>query len=287
MVDMPVEKLREVMERAEVPFLPKDIVREAVTAPVQGEWHRPQAFAENGASGARGPMVLYFHGGGYVFGSPATHQSLTFALAKKTGAPVFSSIYRLAPEHPCPAAIDDAVATYEWLLSEGRQASKIVIGGDSAGGGLSMALLQALKEKGRPLPAGAFLYSPWVDLKDGGPSMEENAESDVMFQTQNIRRGAARYAGALALDDPRVSPVYGDFEGLPPLQVFVSKSEMLRDSATLLIEKAKDAGVSVEVISKDELAHVWPVFTPLMPEAVKAVDQTVAFIKDRWAGEAS
>lgn len=292
LADMDPVKIREVMDRTTLPFQPKGVVREIVSDPVQGEWHQLRradgAIIENGRPGAgpnaqtRNQMVLYFHGGGYVFGSPRSHQSLTFTLATKTKAPVFSAVYRLAPENPCPAAIDDALAVYDWLLANGRAPGDIVIGGDSAGGGLAVALLQALKTRGDAQPAGAFLYSPWVDLKDGGAAMRENEATDAMFQADHIQRGALRYAGTLALDDPRVSPVYGDLAGLPPLLIFVSESELLRDSSTMLVEKARAAGVDATVISEAGLTHVWPIFTPLMPEAKTAVTRTVSFIKERW-----
>ncbi|NWG92295.1 MAG: alpha/beta hydrolase fold domain-containing protein, partial [Parvularculaceae bacterium] len=203
----PVE-LRKTVEARVLPFLPKGVGRETTDAPVKGEWHRPGRIEP-------GRTILYLHGGGYVFGSPRTHRPITYALALAAKAPVFSLEYRLAPEHPCPAAIEDALAAFRWLVQSGAPASEIGIGGDSAGGGLALAMLQALRDAGEATPGCAFLFSPWTDLAACGASIDQNAERDAMFTADTIRRGGARYAGALSNDDPRVSPLYGRFEGLP------------------------------------------------------------------------
>ncbi|MEM9706474.1 MAG: alpha/beta hydrolase [Pseudomonadota bacterium] len=265
--------LRRMIEARAVPFHSKKVTVETVTTPIAGEWQRPNALD------GRGPFtLLYLHGGGYVFGSPKTHRSISFPLAQGAGAEVFSLDYRLAPENPCPAAIEDAVAAFKWLLSTGRAPSQICVAGDSAGGGLALSMMQALAREGLPQPACAVLYSPYTDLAGEGASVTANAESDAMFQAESIRIGGLRYAGTVDVKDGRCSPLYGDFAGLPPTLVFASKSEMLYDDATRAVEKARSAGRDVTFVERDGLIHVWPVFHPLMPEAREAIDQSVAFM---------
>ncbi len=270
-------KLRSIFEKRLVPGLPKDVALETIGGPVSGEWHRPEQTepARNG----RLRVILYLHGGGYVFGSPRTHRSLTFPLAKAAGADVFSLDYRLAPEHPCPAAIEDALAAYQWLRASDYEPSQIAIAGDSAGGGLALATLQALRQRGQPLPGAAVLYSPYTDLAVEGASAERNAQSDVMFQLESVRLGAINYAGDLATKDPRASPLYGDMAGLPPMLVFASTSEILYDDATRLVKKAEREGVNVSFVKRDGLAHIWPYFHTLMPEAKEDVARSGVFIR--------
>ncbi|MEM6538968.1 MAG: alpha/beta hydrolase [Pseudomonadota bacterium] len=282
LANMEPTKVREIFAKAPQLFLPSDVRRDRVEADgpkgtVKGEWHLAPTVDP---LKAYDKTILYFHGGGYVFGSPSTHRTITFSLARRTQFPVFSLDYRLAPEDPCPAAIDDAEAAYHWLLSLGKKPEEIVIGGDSAGGGLTLSLLQRLVSTGTDVPAAAFLYSPWTDLTCSGASIDENNASDVMFQADHMRRGTDRYAGSLEKTDPRVSPLFGEMKGLPPLLVYVSASEMLRDDSVRFVEKAKAAGVEVEFHLGEQLAHVWPVFTPIMPEANEAVARTAAFIRE-------
>lgn len=274
-IDPPV--LREWVEKRALPFYPRGVSREVVESPAQGEWHRP---AKIGCDAT----LLYLHGGGYVFGSVNLYRPLTMGLAAQAGCEVFSAEYRLAPEHRCPAAIEDAVAAYDWLLASGRDPRRIVIGGDSAGGGLTLTTLMALRDRGGPMPAGAVLYSPWTDLAATGDSMETNAARDCMFQRVSIVEGAERYAGELPRADPRVSPLYGDLKGLPPMLVFASRAEMLFDDSTRLVEKALRAGIGVRFEPRDGLAHVWPMFYPLTPESREAVSITAGYIRERAAG---
>lgn len=271
--DMEPARLRAVIESRAMPFLPKGVERSDVQRPVKGEWHRPDRPAP-------GRTILYLHGGGYFFGSPATHRTITYALARAAKAPVFSLDYRLAPEHPCPAAIEDALAAYDYVLAGGAAPETIYVGGDSAGGGLTVALLQALAAAGRPTPGGAFLYSPWTDLEATGASFASNAESDVMFRADSLKRGGRIYAGGLALDDPRVSPLYGRFDGFPRMLMFASTTEMLRDDCARLAEKMKAAGVKTTVRLEEGLVHVWPLFRPLMPESGQAIAETARFIRE-------
>lgn len=269
--------LREWIEQRSIAILPKDVAQEDVDdGKVRGEWRRP---VEGGAR-----TVLYLHGGGYVFGSPRTHRTLTAPLARAAGADVFVPYYRLAPEHQCPAAVEDALAAYDWLIARGVKPENLVIAGDSAGGGLALAALLELKREGRALPAGAVLFSPWTDLTGSGETMTNNARSDAMFLRETIMGGAAKYYGSLDPKDPRVSPLYGDLEGLPPLLVFASDSEMLYSDSTRLVEKARAAGAPVRFEERRGLVHVWPLFHPLIPEAREALDIAGEFIRERTQG---
>ncbi len=272
---IPAPALRDYIEARRISVYPKDVSIEAVNElGVKGEWHRPSA-------GGEGRVILYLHGGGYIFGSTGLYRSMTMPMASIAGADLFSLEYRLAPEHPCPAAIEDAVAAYEWLLNKGIAPDRIVVGGDSAGGGLALAMLQALRHDGRPAPAGAFVYSPWTDLAATGRTVAENSASDCMFQEASIRANGKQYAGTLDLKDPRVSPLYGNFRGLPPLLVFASLDEMLFDDAARTVEKARTAGVDVRHEWRRGLCHVWPLFYPLFPETKEALALTAAFIRER------
>lgn len=258
---------------------PRTLTLEIVAdGPVKGEWHKP-------ANAAPGRTVLYFHGGGYVFGSPKSHRGLTFKLAEEACADVFSADYRLAPEHPFPAAVEDAVAAYQFLLAQGRDPAQLAVGGDSAGGGLTLALLLCCKERGLPMPAAAFLYSPWTDLAATGASLEANEASDVMFKKNYLAQGAKRYIGETDPKTPLVSPLYADLSGLPPTLSFVSSTEVLYDDTTRLHDKLLAAGVASEMIVETGLAHVWPIFYPRFPEAARSIRQTAAFISAR-VGEA-
>ena len=246
---------------------------------VRGERHRP-------ANAEPGRTVLYFHGGGYVFGSAKSHRGLTFRLAEDARAEVFSVDYRRAPEHPYPAAVEDALAAYQFLLDEGRDPARMVVGGDSAGGGLSLALLLRCRERGLPMPAGALLYSPWTDLAATGASLETNEASDVMFKKTYIVEGAERSTSDADPKTPLISPLYAELSGLPPILIFVSDNEALYDDSARLHEKLRAAGVDAEMIVERGLAHVWPVFYPSFPEAGRAIKQSAAFI-ERCMGEAA
>jgi len=270
--EIPAPKLRAIFEKKLIPGLPRGIAREEVDVPIKGEWHRPkQQVADN--------TILYLHGGGYIFGSARTHRSLTYPLALAANANVFSLNYRLAPEHPCPAAIEDALAAYQWLRATGHDPKNITIAGDSAGGGLTLAVLQALSQNKDKLPAAAILYSPYTDLAIEGGSIKTNTESDAMFQLDSFQMGRKYYAGDLDVKDPRVSPLYGDMRGLPPLLIFASTSEMLYDDSTRLVQRAEQEGVEVSFVSKDGLVHVWPLFHPMMPEAGEAIAESAAFMR--------
>jgi epsilon-lactone hydrolase len=246
-------------------------VREAVVGGVSGEWL-------TAASGTSGATVLYLHGGGYALGSPASHRHFAAQLAVRSKAACFVPDYRLAPEHPCPAAIEDAVAVYDALLDQGASPERLCIGGDSAGGGLTLATLLALRDGGAPLPAAAVLISPWVDLTCMGGSLEDNARYDYL-NPRSVRHYAKWYAGELSLDDPRVSPLHADLRGLPPLFVCVGDAEVLRDENLMLIERAREAKVDVEVEVGEGMIHVYPLLAPLIPQGRSATKRLAQFIR--------
>jgi acetyl esterase/lipase len=276
---MDADELRLWFERRALPIKVKGVdIERTETGPVVGEWQRPRGGAER--------TILFLHGGGYVFGSIGLYRSFSCALAKAAGANVFSLAYRLAPESKCPAAIEDAVSAYERLVASGCGPGSIFIAGDSAGGGLALAALQALNGKGAPAPSGGILFSPWTDLAATGASVAANAHSDCMFREDSVRAGGLRYAGSLDLKDPRVSPLYGEFRGLPPLLVFASRSEMLFDDSARIVEKAKAAGVAMRFEARDGLCHVWPMFAPLIPEAREALMICAEFVRSRAAAAA-
>jgi monoterpene epsilon-lactone hydrolase len=267
-----VRRYRAVLAQMSLPFgrPPRGVACRPATSGVAGEWLTPQA--------ASNATIFYLHGGGYVAASPAQYRSLTGGLARASGAQVFALEYRLAPEHPFPAALHDAVAGYRALLEAGRPPSKIVIGGDSAGGGLALALAIALRDRGVPLPAGVLLFSPWVDLAATGASIRSNAASDDVVAYDEAFTMARLYADGRALDDPEISPLYADLHGLPPLLAQASEIEMLRDDAVRLVQRALDAGTPATLQLWNGVPHVWQLFSHVR-EAREAVAAAAAFIR--------
>jgi len=269
-----IEERRAQYERAERVFpTPPEVKIEHVTAPVApAEWLRPPA-AEAGR------MVLYLHGGGYVIGSPRSHRHLAAAIASAAGASALLLDYRRAPEDPFPAAVDDAVACYRWLLEQGTRPGRIVIGGDSAGGGLTVATLVALREAGLTLPAGAVCISPWTDLTMSGESYKTKAAVDPIVSRPVIDKMARAYLGAT---DPRTalaSPLFADLRGLPPLLIHVGGDEVLLDDAVQLADRARAAGVPVSLEVWERMIHVWHWFLPMLDEAERAVQVVGEFCR--------
>ena len=226
--------------------------------------------------------VLYLHGGGYVLGSLNTHAELMGRIARACQAPVLGVDYRLAPEHPYPAALEDALASYGRLLANGIAPERIVITGDSAGGGLTLACLLALKAQGKPQPAGVMLLSPWTDLTGSGDSTQTRADLDPMVSADLLSPMAALYHGATAVDDPRVSPLFGDLSGLAPMLIQVGDHEVLLDDSVRLAERAESHGVSVDLEIYDEAFHVFQSFGDL-PESQDALASMGRFF-DRVTG---
>ncbi|HEY2683366.1 MAG TPA: alpha/beta hydrolase [Steroidobacteraceae bacterium] len=220
--------------------------------------------------------VLYMHGGGYIFGSPRTHRQVLFAMTRASNAPVYGLFYRLAPEHPFPAAVEDAERAYRFLLGRFPE-TPILLAGDSAGAGLALATAIGIRDAGLKRPGGLIGFSPYTDLSVSGPSVEENAKSCAMFTPEGVREAAALYLAGADPRHPRASPVYADLRGLPPMLLFASRHEILRDDTLRVAERARAAGVDVELVVRDHLPHVWPVFVRLLPEAREAFEKVRAF----------
>ena len=223
--------------------------------------------------------LLYLHGGAYVLCSPETHRPITAAFARR-GFRVFAARYRLAPEHPFPAALDDAVSAYRSLLDSGSSAGTLVLAGDSAGGGLVLAMLLRLRDEGLPMPAGAVLFSPWADLSLSGDTLRTNEPHDVMFHNRYAAWLASHYLGGSDPADPYLSPVFGDFRGLPPLMVHVGGTELLLDDARRVAERAQAAGVRVALRIWADVPHGWQIFVPFLPEARRSIQDGASFLRD-------
>jgi monoterpene epsilon-lactone hydrolase len=229
---------------------------------------------------AKERIILYFHGGMYICGSPRGHRIhvAKFAVGSNTGALVFD--YRLAPEHPFPAAVEDALSAYNTLLKEGFMPENISFAGDSAGGGLCLATLLAIKEKGLPLPAKAAVLSPWTDLALTGESYITN-EKSCLSPHGSARNCSRFYAGNNDPKTPLISPLYGDLKGLPPICIYAGEKEILRDDSISFAEKAAKAGVDISLTVEKGMCHCYPAFSPLFPEAKNAMDEICKFLKEK------
>ena len=228
-------------------------------------------------------VILYVHGGGYVMGSAGSHRDMTGRLSQAAGARVLSLNYRLAPEYPFPAPVDDSVAAYRWLLGQGIQASNIAIAGDSAGGGLALAALIAIRDAGEPMPAAGIGISPWVDMEGTGESMTTRAAVDPVVQKEGLLGMAKLYLGGADPKNPLAAPLHANLAGLPPLLIQVGDSETLLDDATRITERAQKADVDVTLKIWDEMPHVWHLFAPILPEGRQAIEEIGAFFKEQTA----
>lgn len=213
--------------------------------------------------------IVHLHGGAYTGGGLGSHRGFLSWLSRAARCPVLSVDYRLAPEHPYPAGLHDARTAYRWLTAEGAMdPSSIALTGDSAGGGLAAALLAGLRDEGQPLPACAALVSPWTDLALTGASHREMDGRDPLCSTDVLAQSAAAYVpDGMAHDDPRVSPLYADLAGLPPLLVHVGEIEVLRDDSVRFVEAARAAGVDAELLVAPGMIHIWHAFAGLVPES--------------------
>ena len=225
--------------------------------------------------------VLYLHGGGYVIGSPTDYRDMVPRIARAAGARALAVDYRLAPEHPHPAAVDDAVKAYRGLLDQGVRPEDIVVAGDSAGGGLTVATLVAARDAALPLPAAGVCISPWVDLEGSGESMIANAGRDPLVKKDLVVGMAQAYLGDRDRRTPLAAPLYADLQGLPPLLIQVGTSEALLDDARRLAARAKAAGVDVTIEEWPDMIHVWHVFGSFLPEARQASDRIGEFVTER------
>ncbi len=246
---------------------------------LNGEWIEPKA--PNHA--ARRRCILYFHGGAYIAMSPRTHRSVTSRLAVRSNTSLFALDYRLAPEYPFPAALEDALAAYRALIAAGIEPTRLVLAGDSAGGGLALALLVALRDRHEPLPAAALLFSPWTDLAATGDSIVVNDASDALLFGSWIAPEARHYLGETPATNPLASPFYAELNGLPPLFIQVSDSEVLLDDSRRVFENAKKVGVEATLQIWRGVPHGWQIFAPVLPEARAALREASAYIAARLA----
>ena len=229
-------------------------------------------------------VVLYLHGGGYIIGSPRTHRPLMAELSQASKGRVLGLDYRLAPEHPFPAPVEDSVSAYRWLLSEGYDPARIAVAGDSAGGGLTVAMMVQARYLGLPMPGAAVCISPWVDMEGLGESMETRAAADPMVGKENLLVLAKTYLGGSNPRAPLAAPLYADLRGLPPMLIQVGDAEVLLDDSTRLAGIAREAGVEVEMDVWDDMIHVWHLFAPILPEGKQAISQAGEFIKKHTGG---
>ncbi|MGH7331844.1 MAG: alpha/beta hydrolase [Candidatus Rokuibacteriota bacterium] len=269
-----VAERRQQYDRAEKVFqLPPEMKAESVLASGRpAEWLRAPTSRTDAA-------LLYLHGGGYVIGSPRSHRHLAGAIAAAAGVTCLFPDYRLAPEHPFPAAVEDAVASYRWLLERGIQPARVALSGDSAGGGLVVATLLALRERALPLPAAGICISPWVDLTCSGTSYETKAARDPIVKLQGVRQMAQHYLGGADAKTPLASPLFADLSGLPPLLIHVGSDEVLLDDAAQLAARTRAAGGKVELEVWPDMIHVWHWFLPWLDEAKAAVDGIGRFMR--------
>jgi acetyl esterase/lipase len=251
------------------PRLPADVSHQNVSADgVPCHWVIPQ-------NSPADPVLLYLHGGGFVFGLTPPHLQMGAYLARKMGMRILMVDYRLAPDYPFPAALDDCAAAYRWLLKQGVSARSIAVAGDSAGGNLTLALLMELREGGDPLPAAAACLSPVTDLSKDHARGEYK---DPLLPPKAVRFYSRSYVGSNDAHDPLISPVFGDLRGLPPMLVHAGEDEILREDAVRIHELAKAAGVDARLEIYPRMWHVWQLF-PALPQAGQSLDDIAQFLR--------
>jgi len=276
---LPVEKARAQFEKIAGSFLIRATgveVEQTQIAGVDVDWLRPK-------NARKDKVVLYLHGGAYVMGSPRTHRQLVSHMVRAAGVVAVLPDYRLAPEHPFPAAIEDAVAVYSGLLESGFGAEDIIISGDSAGGALSVATLLQLRHAGIPMPAAAVLLSPFLDITGSGESATTRADRDPWFDIADLHVVAGYYCpDESEWKNPLVSPVFANVAGLPPMLIQVGDDEILLSDSTRLAEKLEAEGVEVELEVWPHMWHVFQMFIRRMPESGAAVRKIAAYIQKRF-----
>ena len=253
------------------------------TLPVDADGVRADLIATPASEGDR--HVLFLHGGAFIIGSPNLYRHLTWRIACAARAHVLAVDYRLAPEHPFPAALEDAFTAYNWLVSRGTDPGRIAVMGDSAGGGLVFSLMLRLRDEGYPLPGAAVALSPWTDLALTGTSLRMNAKRDPMLGADDPPLFVSDYLAGADPRAPYVSPLYGDPSGLPPTFIQVGSDEVLRDDAVRMADRMRAAGCQVELEIWPRMPHVWHVFVPLIPEARRAIERVGAFVREKTGYE--
>lgn len=261
---VPVEKLRA--------RFPQTRIHSKAISGVSSEWI-------SAAEDTSDAVILYFHGGGYVMGSPATHRRFALRLSWSSGLRVVTFDYGLAPENPFPAAIDDAVSVYRTLLEDKRGPSEIVLGGDSAGGGLMLATLLQIREQQLPAPIAAFAISPWTDQTLCNTSITRNRHYDCLLNRSLLHGWSEMYRGSQPAGHPLISPAKASLSGLPPLLVQVSSREILLDDATKICQRAKEHGVSAELEVWNHMVHAWHLFAHWLPEGKQATSRIGEFLR--------
>lgn len=227
-------------------------------------------------------VILFFHGGGYIMGSCQSSRGLVSQISHATQCPVLSAEYRLAPEHPFPAALEDAVAAYKWLTAQGTLPENIILIGESAGGGLALASLLSLRDSNTPLPAGAVLICPWTDLTGSVASRTTKIECDPWFNADSIDAQAGQlYAGQTSLKNPLVSPLYAELQNLPPILIQAASDDTLLDDSVELYTKAKAAGLDITLQLWEGMWHVWHNFSPAVPEATEAINKIGEYVQQK------
>ncbi len=269
-----IGEARELVEEfyAQFPVAADVSVEHVSIAKASGDW-----LATPSASADR--AVLYLHGGAYVLCSAFAYREMTSRIARAAAARTLVLDYRLAPEHPFPAAVDDAVAAYSYILAQGFRPSNIAIAGDSAGGGLTLAALVSLRDTGVPLPACAVCISPWIDLECTGGTMETKAAVDPLCTRESLLEEAGLYLAGGNPRNPLASPLYAELKGLPPLLIQVGTEETLLDDAIRLDARAKNGSVTVTLEVFEDMPHVWHVFASYLPEAQQAINQIGEFVR--------
>lgn len=253
--------------------LPKSVTVEPVRIDgIRAEWLKPTQETSD-------QVMLFFHGGGYVAGSCDTHRIGVAKMVKYTQTRALLFDYRLAPENPYPAALEDAIAAYQWLLDQGISAERIVFAGDSAGGGLCLATLLALKQRKIAQPTAVVVFSPWTDLTGNSDSIARN-QNKCLIPRGSLQAFSQHYAAQHETNLPLISPLFGELQGLPRMLIFVGGDEVLLDDAVQFSEKARSAGVEVTLVVAKGLFHCYPYMAPLFPEARRAVEQMREFIRD-------
>ena len=240
----------------------------------------------NDADGARQDhVVIYYHGGGYCMGSLTTHRGHAARISKLANLRVLSVDYRLAPEHPHPAAVDDAVAAYRFVLDKGISPSRIALAGDSAGGGLTVAALLSIRDAGLPMPACGVGISAWTDMTASGDSIKTKASVDPMLgDLRPLEMMVEAYVGKNGdKKAPLASPLFADLKGLPPLLLQVGTAEVLLDDSTRLAERATAAGVDVTLKAWEDMFHVWHAFADMLPEGMQATQELADYLNARMA----
>lgn len=260
------------------PVLPRslrDIMRHepGIVGGIPGEWVKRDHARQDD------PTILYLHGGGYLAGSPATHRRFISRLTWITRSTAFAPDYRLAPQHKFPAAVDDAEAAYVGLLERGIDPARLIVAGDSAGGGLTCALLQRLRDDGQPQPAGAVLFSPYTDLEHTAPSIHRNAATDYLPLGPIMAN--TFYLGDADPKHPQASPMYGDYTAVAPMLVFAGGKEMILDDALRLVEKAQADGADVTLKIEDDMFHVWPALLPDHEATLRTMQSVAEFVQTR------